>query len=174
MSTDEIRQRIRALDARTRRRNIIGGGAAAIVFCACFWWLRLVPNTIGRIGAALTLIGSAYLLFQIVRNQLGSNARKTSEAGSTASVEFHRAELERQRDFHRGVRFWSRLFLFAPGPLLFMAGLALAAPKTKTIVMVEVLAFIWLSFAAIPRNRKAAAFYQRQIDELDRLRGRES
>jgi hypothetical protein len=34
-------------------------------------------------------------------------------------VPFYRAELARQRDFHRGSWFWSRLVLFAPGPLVF-------------------------------------------------------
>jgi hypothetical protein len=43
-----------------------------------------------------------------------------------ASIVAFRTELERQRDFHRGTWFWSRLLILVPSYLLFVAGLAVA------------------------------------------------
>jgi hypothetical protein len=67
--------------------------------------------------------------------------------------------LERRREFHRGWWFWSRLLIYAPGPLIYFAGDAL---------LPEAAVFLLLIAIAIPLNLRVARRYQDRIDELDR------
>ena len=90
--------------------------------------------------------------------------------GRTGSFDFHRAELERQLDFHRGSQLWIRLGVFAPGPLLFFVGFARANPYLAGTIGWEALAFVLMLALAVPLNAWSARDYQRQIDELDHLR----
>lgn len=80
---------------------------------------------------------------------------------------FYRAELERQRDFHRGWWFWSRTLIFMPGPVIFFIGLAQTYPKRATFVWLELAAALILAAIAVPLNFRLARKYQRRIDALD-------
>jgi hypothetical protein len=63
----------------------------------------------------------------------------------TESLRFYRDELERQRDFHQGRWFWSRLATFG---------------------WMELAAFIIFCACAVPLNLGLARKYQRRIDVL--------
>ena len=89
--------------------------------------------------------------------------------GRTGSFDFHRAELGRQLDFHRGPQLWIRLGIFAPGALLFFVGFARAQPHLAGTIGWEALAVALMLAAAVPLNAWYARDYQRQIDQLDHL-----
>jgi len=86
------------------------------------------------------------------------------------SVHFLRAELERQREFHRGIQFWSRLFALVPGLLTFGIAAMVIYPWPDSLVgyavtgvtVVVVPLAIWL-------NGRKAREYQRQIEALDAI-----
>jgi hypothetical protein len=84
-------------------------------------------------------------------------------------VEYLRNELARQRDFHRGSRFWSRMLLLVPGSLVFFAGFAQAHPEVVRTIRFEAISVVVLAIAAIPLNLWMARRYQKQIDALTRL-----
>ena len=76
--------------------------------------------------------------------------------GATESIRFYRNELERQRDFHRGWWFWSRLVIFLPGPVIFLVSVALTFPQAATFVWLELAAFVFFVSTAVPLNLRLA------------------
>jgi hypothetical protein len=171
MSAVAIKARVDRLARRTRLRN--GGGlvVCGIVLIGCLWWVMSIDNPLARTGAVLTAVGICNMAFQLRSNQGGERAavRRAAAMGSTPSALFHRGELERQRDFHRGRLLWIRLVLMVPGPLLFFAGFAQAHPEVAGTIRLEALAFALMWLAAVPLNLRLAGGYQRQLDELARL-----
>jgi FtsH-binding integral membrane protein len=167
VSLEVIRKGIGKLERMVRRRNLIGGGACAIVMASLALYLFVFPNLIQRIGSALTILGAGYLAYQLVlirKRPKGGGAQETEPA---ACVKFYRAELERQRDFHRGLWFWSRLVILAPGFLVFCIGFAVAHPELAPFIRVEAAVFVLLLIVAVPLNLGRARKYQREIDALD-------
>ena len=162
-SPDQLRKEAEKLRSGLRRRSVIGGGAAWLVILGFTVLFFVFPNALQRIGSVLTVVGAGYMFVQLRLRP----ARVMPEMGETECIRFYRAELERQRDFHRGGWFWSRLLIFLPGPLIFCVGFVQAYP--------EIAAFIWLEAAtlligiavAVPLNLRLARKYQRRIDALD-------
>jgi len=171
MSLDEIRKKSELLDSCIRRRNLIG---LAIGFFEVVWFsvfVFIVPNLGHRIGYFLLALGCGYLVYQFFLNKLQKRAAviRAGEMGNKVSIEFYRAELGRQRDFHRGSRFWSRLVMLALGPLVFF-GLAIAHPQNDRFLWLVVSAsLLLLLLRAVPLNLRRARKYQAQINELDAL-----
>jgi hypothetical protein len=152
------------LRKRVGRRSVVGGGAAlivAVLFAVSFF---VFPNLVQRIGSVLTVLGAGYLIIQLRLRP----ARVKPDVGGTESIRFYRAELERQRDFHRDGWLWSRLAIFLPGPVVWMVGFARAYPKLAIFIWLE-LATLLIILAAIgvPLNLRLARQYQRRIDALD-------
>jgi len=156
---------------KTQRRNVGGLVVCALVAIAGIWWLSLVARPLAETGAVLTIVAIAVLAWQLHANRRASAAafvRSASAAGAT-TLAFHREELVRQRDFHRGWRFWTRLLLLVPGPQLFFLGFSREHPEVATTIRYVAIAAILLAIAAIPVNLRLARGYQRQLDELDRF-----
>jgi hypothetical protein len=171
MSPGEIRKKIGQFDKKIRRRNFI-------VFAVCFFEIAcfscfyfIFPNLIQRIGALLTVLGMGYLVYQVRLNQLQKREAgiTVAKVGKEASVDFYRAELQRQRDFHCGIWFWSRLVMIVPGPLVFFVGFELAYPVLATYIRWEAATFLFFAALAIPLNLRLARKYQKQIEELETL-----
>jgi hypothetical protein len=93
----------------------------------------------------------------------------TRPRGLSACAASSRTELERQRDFHRDIWFWSRLVIIVPGYILFLIGFAMAYPELARGLAAIAGAFIVFGILAVPINLKLSRKYQRQIDELDAL-----
>ena len=171
MSIDEIRRKIEQFDTKIRRRNFIAYAACFIVIAYTGWCFFFFPNLIQRIGSILTVLGTGYLVYQARLNQLQKRAAVITgtKMRNAVSVEFYRAELQWQRDFHRGIWLWSRLLIFAPGPLVFILGFEIAHPELATIIRAEGVAILFLAALAVPLNLTLARKYQKQIDELESL-----
>jgi hypothetical protein len=164
MSSEEIRNRIETMNRKLRRRTIDGYlvcGALIVFFAG---WMFVGMNSLQLVGAVLTIIAVSYMAWQIRANRF-----RTPSIDVVDTLEHLRRELARQRDFHRGTRFWSRILLLVPGGLIFFAGFARAHPEVIRIIRFEIISFVVFSLAAIPLNMWMARRYQKQIDALERL-----
>ena len=166
MSPDQIRGRIAALDERVRLRTRGGLQVTIFLIAGMLWMLTISRHIMMTIGIVLTIIGVAYLLFQVWRGRSKADSRTS---GDLPSIEYLRSELARQRDFHRGKTFWTRMAIFTPGPLLLFPGFALAYPNVARMIWIEAATCVIFLVAAVPINYSRARKYQRQIDEIDRL-----
>jgi hypothetical protein len=164
MSSEEIRNRIETMNRKLRRRTFDGYlvcGALIVFFAG---WMFVGMNSLQLVGAVLTIIAVSYMAWQIRANRF-----RTPSIDVVDTLEHLRRELARQRDFHRGTRFWSRMLLLVPGGLIFFAGFARAHPEVIRIIRFEIISFVVFSLAAIPLNMWMARRYQKQIDALARL-----
>lgn len=166
-SPDKLRKEADKLRMGLRRRSIIGGGAAWFVIAGFVAFLFFFPNALQRVGSALTVLAAAYMLVQLRMRP----PRDLPDVCEIAGIQFYRAELERQRDFHRGSWLWSRLLIFLPGPIVFMVGFAQAYPETVPILWLDFATLLVLAVLAVPLNLRLARKYQRRIDTLDASQG---
>jgi len=167
MSTEDIRRKIETMNRVLRRQAFDVYLVCAMMIVIAIGSMFLGLNTLETLGAILGIIGFSYLIWQIRQNRFRGVA--TGKAGDTASLDHLRTELARQRDFHRGATFWSRMLALAPGPLVFFAGFAQAHPEIALPIRFETITCVFFIIAAIPLNLWMARRYQRQIDELSRL-----
>jgi hypothetical protein len=163
ISPHQLRQETEKLRKGPRRRSIVGGGAAWIAIAASVVSSFAFHGTLQRIGSALTVAGAAYLVVQLRMRP----ARAMLEMGETGCVRFYRAELERQRDFHRGGWLRSRVLIVLPGPVIFWVGFAQAYPNIAPFIRLELAAFLILLVIAVPLNLRVARKSQGRIDALD-------
>ncbi len=165
MTPEDIRMKLETLESKKRAqtRTMYLICAFLIVFFSI--WAFVEHDLLMRIGAVATIIAVAFLGVQLYQSRF-----KSADASPAAlpSIEHLRNELQRQVDFHRGKRFWSRMSLLTPAGLLFFFAFARAHPEVVRIIRFEIAAFIVFAVAAIPLNMRAAKKYQRQIEELDR------
>ena len=153
------------LESKVRRRNRGGYLVCALLIVAFSAWAYVEHDMLMRAGAAAIIVAVAFLAYQLQRNRF--EAGDASQVGLPA-VEHLRHELQRQVDFHRGKRLWSRMLLLAPAGLLFFIAFAHAHPEVIVTIRLEIVSFILITLAAIPLNLRLAKRYQRQIEELDR------
>jgi hypothetical protein len=93
---------------------------------------------------------------------------KSDVAKKTSCAEFYRVELVRQRDFHRGGWFWSRMFALFAG--LFLTAWeplrgSNAAPRVISLLVVLSLAIV-AAWGSYRHSRKL----QRKIDTIDAIK----
>ena len=169
---EEIPKRICQLDKKIRRRSRIGFALCFFVIAYFSCLFLIFPSVIQRIGDLLSILGAGYLVYELRLDQVQKKKAEVSAAkmGNAASVDYYRAELQRQRDFHCGIWFWSRLVIFVPGPLVFMVGLQLAYPVLAIYMCWVEAAFLFFAGLGIPLNLRLAHKYQKQIEELDSVR----
>ena len=163
LTLDDLRKEEGKLRKRVGRRSVVGGGAALIVGVVFTVYFFVFPNVLQRIGSVLTVVAAGFLLIQLRMRP----ARVMPDMGETESIRFYRAELERQRDFHRGRWLWSRLIILLPGPVVWMVGSVRAWPKATTLTWWTLAAFLILAVIGVMLNLRLARQYQRRIDALD-------
>ena len=163
VSPDELRTEVGKLKKWLGRRFVIGGGAALIVVVAYIAFFVIFPNVWQRVGSAMTVLGAGYMIGQILLRR----SRMMLDTAGTECLRFYREELERQRDFHQGPWFWSRLVLILPGPLIFIVGFARNHPQWAPFLWFEAATFLAIAAIAVPLNLRLARKFQRRIDALD-------
>lgn len=175
ISSSDLRARMDRV-ARKASRRTVGGliVCAAVVSSFAYVW-RVAPwhTGLARAGIVLTCLGLGTLALQLIRHSDANRdlRRRMCELGGRSSLEFHRWQIARQRDFHRGWQLYSRLLILTPGGLLFFAGFAFEHPEVARTIHLEAAVFVLLALAAVPVNLRLARRYQDQLDELDRLSG---
>ena len=119
MTLKDIRSRALNYQAKIRGRNqreyfflFVG----TIIYCGFMWYL---PGLLVKLGAALTLGGMYFSVYQIRRD--GSAREVPVDSPPSECLEFHRRELTRQRDMLRRVGPW-HIGPMIPGLVLFFIG----------------------------------------------------
>ena len=166
MTADEIKRRLEAMERKFRRDRVGVFVAFALSSIVVIAMAAIAPNTVQSIGAAVSVLGFAFVSYQVHRTR-AKNA-PSANIGSVASIEFHRAMLQRQLEFH-STGLWPRVLALTPGGLLFFAGLAAAQPKLAILAYLQIATFVVAIILMVPLNGRMAVRYRRQIEELDRL-----
>jgi hypothetical protein len=171
MTIDELRERASKFRRRILFRNFREYAAIAVVL-AFFAFSMGKYTTLMRVGAGLVIAGMLYVAYQLHRR--GSTKAVAADLAPASCLDSHRQELERQRDLLMGIWSWY-LGPMIPGLVLLMVGVGMANPgHLKHAWLFEALysAAVALVFYFVARlNRRAAHRLQRQIDELDAIRG---
>ena len=167
LGPQDFRRGIERLHAVVRNRNRAGTVVSLFLMVAFALIFLANKDELARAGAVLVVIGAATIGVQawVIAIRTGRLDAKEIEPARYESV--YRAALVKQRDYHRGGWFWSRLIIFAPGGLLVCAGMAESLAVTRTIAIEIAMVMVLLTFSAIPLNSKAARQYQREIDRVD-------
>lgn len=167
MTPEEMQMKVQDLEKKLRARTQGGYMVCVFLILAFGTWAMIEDDPLMRLGAVATIAAVAFLGYQVHQNRF-----RTIPAAAIAapSIEHLRSELERQRDFHRGKRFWTRMLLLVPAGLLFFFGFARAHPELIRTIQIEIVSFLLIAASAIPLNLRMAKKYQRQIDELARQR----
>jgi hypothetical protein len=163
ISLDEIRERARHLERRVARRNRREYVAAAFVVSFYGWVMWVAPAATIRIGAGLAVAAAISIAYYLHRR--GTATSLPADLGLRSALEFHRAQLERQRDLLRSVWWWG-LLPFAPSLLVLEIGQALAQPERISRIIAFSVGIIVFMVALYELNRRAAAGIQRRIDRL--------
>ncbi len=150
---------------KIRRRTVLGCAVCAFVVFSFSRLALRMHQPAQRIGACLVVASVLYMTLQL----LARRGRLSLRWGTLASMEAYRNELERQRDFHRGIWLWSRVVAMVPGYLLFCIAGAIVHPVIARQMAGIVLVYLILGVLAVPLNLRRARGYQRRIDELDAL-----
>jgi hypothetical protein len=163
MPLEEIHRRARQFEKRISRRNLreyIAGGIGIVIFTV---YLFIFRNPVARTGSALIIAGALFVLFQIYKR--ATPGTLPADLALTASLEFHRRELVRQRDLLRTVWLWY-LGPFIPGIVVFGMGVA---PRHGTASWWDAAPFLSIVGAVMWLNYRAAQGLDRQIAEIDNL-----
>jgi hypothetical protein len=173
MEPDDIQKKFSRLQASLRRRKYLayfGCAGESIIFA---WWLIFTAQPIVmRIGCLLIILAMNFVGGQIwLDNRERQKALENSgAAGHTNCVDFYRAELVRQRNFHRGVWFWSRLVALLPGLLLMSLWGTIHGTKDRGPFLIVLIATPILAIVAVWLNYRASQKHQRQIDAVDAMK----
>lgn len=175
LTADEMRARASAFERKVKRRNLVEYVAAVIVIAAFGWYatLPLAATPLWPVANVAIIIGALAVVWNLHR--IGRAAATPASAEFGALLDFHRAELVRQRDALRTVWLWY-IAPFLPGLALWFTALWIGTPdalKTPTWAMAlggSALFAALICAAVIALNLVGAARLQRLIDELDKLK----
>ena len=165
MPLEEIRRKARQFEKRIRQRNLreyLGGvlGIAGFTF-----YLFRFPDPVMRAGSILTIAGVLYVLTRLYKQ--ASPGALPADLTLSASVEFHRRELARQRDLLRSVWSWY-IAPIVPGLVIFSAGAASHSGSGRAFYLVLFLYAVVFGFI-VWLNYRGSLRLDRQIAELDNL-----
>ncbi len=165
MSLEEIKKKIAELQKKTLQYSVVAALALLFLVVVSARLLFKAGNLIEGIGAGLLVIGVAYVGYQLllIRKQPASVIGKNEPLTSAV---FYRTELERQRDFHRGLWFWSRVVIVVPGAFIFLIGRAIEHPERIHQIRLMAVAGVVLAVLQVGRHLRLARKYQREIDAL--------
>jgi hypothetical protein len=163
VSPDDLRRETRKLRSRVRLRNwFIPGVCCFVMVVYCFFFFHST-TALERIGSALSIVGTAWVAVQFLKRP----ARSVPDSGAIECIRFYRAELERQRDLHRGKGVLSWLLPFLPGPILFNVAFALDHPVFAPLVGLQMVVFLMIAAIVVPLNLRLARKYQGRLDALE-------
>ncbi len=161
---EAIRRSSAEFEARIRRRNLreyIAAGFVLVIFGANLATTHIAG---ARVGYAFIMAGTLYVVYQL--HKRGSAKRAPADANFAAYVDFHRRELERQRDLLRHIWSWY-LGPLIPGMLVLMLNAGIASPRLPALIYSALVGGVFLVVARL--NHKGARKLQRKIDELNRI-----
>src|ERR1035437_9119581 len=120
MPLEEIRQKARQFEKQINRRNLREYIGAVFVVAAFTFYIFKFPSLTIRAGSALIIAGTLCIVVHIYKR--ASPGTLSVARALTASLEFPRRELVRQRDLLRSVWRWY-IGPIVPGLVVFSAGI---------------------------------------------------
>ena len=164
ISLEEIRRKAEKLQKRVRWRNLREYVSCLVAIAVCMPWLWKLPNPIMRLGSGVMIVSMLYVIWQLYRR--GSSREITGDC-----LEFHRRELERQRDAVASIWRWY-LGPMVPPIVIWTVGSVVYNRSARHLWFVAGFSVICaLFFYWVGRlNQRAARCLQRQIEELDSLK----
>lgn len=176
ISLEEIRRKAQKLEKRVLWRNLREYAASAIVIASFGYYIWKFPAPMIRFGCVLVIAGTLFVVYAL--HKRGAARTAPAELAFRTCVDFHRKELERQRDLLHSVWWWY-LLPFVPGLTVFLLGLFRwtmeqpnAPAHTGVIVVTFALTAVGCAilFVGVGKlNGWAARKLQREIDALDGL-----
>jgi hypothetical protein len=160
ITIDEVRRRSECFERRVYWRNVreYVAGAAGIAWLLTIVWLEhgrlLLPSLI-------LVAGTVYVMVQLHRR---SARTLPSNAGLRSALEFHRMELERQRDALRSVWRWY-LLPFVPGLLAVLVGAGLDRGFSPRLLIIAV-ALALMLIGVWRLNQWGARKLERRIEKI--------
>jgi hypothetical protein len=180
ISPEQLRRRARKFGTQILWRNLREYAASAVVVGIFGYYVWRFPAPLVRLGCALVIVGVLFVVHSL--HTRGAARTVPIEMALSTCLEFHRRQLERQRDLVAGVWTWY-LLPFVPGMAVFLFGLLMwtleqphAPAHTRGIMTAFCLTAVLcgLVFFGVGKlNQWAARKLQREIDALDAL-GKES
>jgi hypothetical protein len=166
ISLEEVRRWAARFERRIWWRNFREYAAGVFVIV---WILVSLPflHGLDLLGPVLMVAGVIYVMIQLRRR--GTARSLPADAGARASIEFHRLELERQRDALRTVWRWY-LSPLVPGMAAIFAVAAIKRGVNARLIgtiIVGVLVFV----GTWALNQWGARKLNRKIQELHRMEG---
>ncbi len=151
------------LARKVRRRTVFGYTLASSMILTFGCLFYVASTSVQRIGCCLGIAAMFYIWGQLyalrVRHQWVESA---SLAGAA-----YRTELERQRDFYRGLWFWSRISIVVIGFALFCIGGVVVHPESLRGYAAFAIFLVTMLFMAVWLNLRETRMYQAQIERLD-------
>ena len=166
MPLEEIHRRARQFEKRIQNRNLreyLGGAFALAIFT---FDIFKFPTPVARTGCVLIIAGTLYVMFQIYKR--AAPGRLPADSALTASLEFHRRELVRQRDLLRSVWLWY-IAPIVPGLVVFVAGIMPRNAAGSLWNAVPLLLMLLILGLILWANHRAAERLDRKIAEIDNL-----
>lgn len=154
MTIEEIHMKAAQFQKKIALRNKREYAAAAIVVVAFTGYAIFLPGALIKAGSILTVVAALFVAYRL--HQKGSSRPIPAAMALSSSVEFHRTELERQRDLLRSVWLWY-LAPFVPGMVLFGLGMG---SLSWACGLAAIFAGVWWL------NARAARKLQAEIDAL--------
>ena len=164
MSLQEIRIQAQQFQNRIHRRNRREYFAGSLTIALLLLEISFLPlSLLIKVALGLFALGTVNLLYGIRKR--GTQRPLPADLGLTSCTDFHRLELERQRDAIGSVWRWG-LLPMSPGVLVMTAALyTMPRGGLRAAVVGFILMVLYLSFFAF-LNIRGARKLQRKIDAL--------
>ncbi len=163
----DIRAKAAKFESGIRWRNLLEYGAAVVVVTGYARILWTSPNVLARAGAFLIILATLYVVYRIYVR--GSVSTMPGNMALTTCLDFHRAQLLRQRDLLRSIWTWY-LLPFVPGLLVLLIGRAAADPGRAPRVAISAIVCVMVFLGIGRLNERAARRLDREIEALDSAR----
>jgi hypothetical protein len=168
-SPHQLRAEAEKMRAKTRRFYLllsVGFSTAVASYAFIIFNFHLFHNTLMLIGSSFSLVGFGYLaIYALVKR-----SRTLPDPGETDGLRFYRTELERKRDWIRGIG-WRLPVMWVP---IFLVDLGLTQFLLKTSPFLAGVNLSWgvflLGFIGVwfpVKNNRMARKYQERINTLD-------
>ncbi|MFZ0963826.1 MAG: hypothetical protein WAO35_23415 [Terriglobia bacterium] len=168
-SPSDLRAEAEKMRAKMRRLYLglsVGFSTAVASYAFIIFNFHPFHNTLMLIGSSFSLVGFGYLVIEA----LVRRSRILPDLGETDGLRFYRTELERKRDWIRGIG-WLLPMVCVP---VFLVGVGLTQLLLKTSAFLAGIVLSWgvfvLGLAGVwlpVRNHRIARKYQERIDALD-------
>ncbi len=165
-SIEELQRTAKRFRRQIVRRNAMEFAACAVLVLVFMLYLIKVPFPLMRAGSALMIAGILVVAWQL--RARASTRPIPADLGAQSWLDYHRAQLVRQRDALRSVATWY-IGPLIPGCVLFRLGVEIEPVAEGAFARGPIanLLIAAVAIAVVLINRYAARKLQQRIDRLE-------